>query len=278
MSSSPNSSSSRNGAADALASAAGAAGQNNGSGGNNRHDLPEEYALFVIDLLVKAERPLAKHSDKVMPIEPLRKVFDCLGGLDEIVVTYNSSRLRAKLRCQIVAVRGLIERIVDLAPAAIAEEGASELTEEAGADGGAGNMDLRSYVEQRLSPLLEELERTLADAEEFPEFVSPDIERVRRAQQMLKKSHQEFLEDCERRMAEAEAKKERRAREVAEAEEQARLDAQREQERDDLIATLVATVAELRADLDSVKRELAEVRARGGGAGGAGAAGDDREE
>ena len=271
MSSSPNSASSRNGAPDALASAAGAAGQNNGSGQNTNFAgrLPEEYALFVIDLLVKAERPLAKHSDKVMPIEPLRKVFDCLGGLDEIVVTYNSSRLRAKLRCQIVAVRGLIERIVDLAPAAIAEEGASELTEEAGADGGAGNMDLRSYVEQRLSPLLEELERTLADAEEFPEFVSPDIERVRRTQQMLKKSHQEFREDCERRMAEAEAKKERRAREEAEAEEQARLDAQREQEReqerDDLIATLVATVAELRADLDSVKRELAEVRARGGG-------------
>ena len=354
MSSSPKTSSSRNGAANALAAAAASsAGQNNDSGQNNgsrsalqrrsiRSDLPEEYALFTIDLLVKVERPLAKHVDKVIPIEPLRKVFDCLGGLDKILVTsYNFSSHRAKLRREIAAFRVLINCNVDRAPATISERCAAILAEAAGPDGGAGDMDLRSYVEQRLSPLLEELERTLANAEEFPEFVSPDIERLRQAHVRFLKSHQE---DCEHRMAEAEAvqqsrarwiedqrraladdeeapeivsppstrvrqpkesveeswchddfhrrmdaidavhqrqareiaeiEEKRRARQEAEAEEQARLDAQREQERDDLIATLVASVAELRAentelraDLDSVKRELAEGRARGGGGG-----------
>ena len=136
------------------------------------------------------------------------------------------------------------------------------------------NSNSSSFVQRRgngskhiFESSLKRLERIGQEREEF--------------QRHFREAQEGWNAEHERRMAEA-------AREEAEAEAQALLDAQakaqREQKRDDKVDGLLAWMADLqletkslRAKVERLEEELAEVRAAGAaGAGGAGD--DDREE
>ena len=195
------------------------------------------YAPFVTKKLDKMNGHLAEKDDKEVPLEELQSMLECLDGLDELVVEdYEPSILRSKLRQQIRAFQEQLRmRIESMATnrrnldrrrtPTIAEEGTADTTESAAAAGCAagvaagrhagkqagrragaeagkkhGRMALQQYVEANLNPLLEQLQRRLGGVEEATEITSPDIERIRQAQQVLAEGQRLFHEDINRRM------------------------------------------------------------------------------
>ena len=148
-----------------------------------------------------------------------------------------------------------------------------------GQNNGRGENNSSALERRSVDPFVERLRRAGEAREEH-------MRRLREEQAQWNAEQAEWDAEHERRMAEA-------AREKAEAEERALLDAQakaqREQERDDRLNGLLAWMTDLqletkslRAKVERLEEELAEVRAGAGGGGASGAGtgddGDDREE
>ena len=182
--------------------------------------------------------------------------------------------------------------------AALAAASAAGQNDNNGNDGNGNALQLRGnivalkqYVDQNLDPLLEQIQRRLADRPEVAEVVSPNLLRLRQAHERLEEgwTFREDIDRLDRRIAEAEAEQERRAQEEAEAEAQAEaqalLDAQAQKERDDKLNGLLSWVTDLqletkslRAKVERLEEELAEVRGDAGTAPAGGGDADDREE
>ena len=217
--------------------------------------------------------------DKNIPIKDLQDILEIVDMLDELVVSYNMSKLRSKLRREIAATQGLLrKRITDLrkldrrsAPT-IAEEGTDKTNKAAAAAGRAaggaagrhagkeagrragaeagkkhGRKALQEYVEANLNPILEELQRRMAD---FEEGTSPVIERVRRAEQRLEEDQRLFNERYDRRMNAAEQSIAQHGRDIGQLQEglanvqenvaNLQLQEPQQQQQDDLAAAVVS--------------------------------------
>ena len=138
----------------------------------------------------------------------------------------------------------------------------------AGQNSGSGGNNRSALQRRSVDPLLKRLERMDEAGEERMRRLREEQAEWEAEQARWDAEQAEWNTEHDRRMAEA-------AREEAEAEARALLDAQakaqREQERDDKVNGLLAWMADLqletkslRAKVERLEEELAEVRAAGG--------------